>query len=331
MTSPPPGLLLGDVGGTHARFLLLEGALPLLPPAADALRLDLRCASAAAFDDIVATALGRLGRADGRGLDAVFGIAGPVRDGRAWFTNLPWAVDAAAVVERFGFASVELANDLAVAARALALHPPDDAVELQPGIPAPDARHAVISVGTGLGVAYWSGPAPLRIDAAEAGHAGFAPEDAAQRALHAALARELDGGRVSWERVLSGAGLARLDAERRGGAPQTAPEVARRALDGDADARAAIDDFARLLGAFAGDLALAAPATGGIWLIGGVVGGLGAAFPARRFLEGFRDKGRLSPLLQEVAVRRSADGALGLRGALALALSPQRRAASASS
>jgi len=288
--------------------------------------LDVRCDRGAPFDALLGDVLDRLGAHAHGTLDAALGIAGPVRDGRAWFTNLPWHVDADALRVRFGLREVTLVNDLAAAAHALAATPPDDALVLQPGRTGAAGRSALISVGTGLGVACWSG-APARVDATEAGHAAFAPADSAQRALLDELAARLDLGRVSWERLLSGAGLALLRGVHGGGGTPPAAEVVALATRGEPAARAALHDLALALGAFAGDLVLAAPADGGVWLTGGVLEGLGAAFPRERFLAGFRAKGRLSPLLRDVPVRQVHDPALGLRGAWILA--SQRCSASA--
>ncbi len=306
-------LLLADLGGTHARFLLndadghftLEGLLEL--PSADFKDME----------SLVAEALKRFDLDDGAGLKAMIAVAGPVQAGRAKLTNLSWSIDAAALKQRFGFTSVGVLNDLAAAAWALSDAPPKDKKALRPGDG--EGRHVVISVSTGVGTAYWHQLGDdMQVDAAEGGHAGFAAQDEWSLGFLKELQRR-HGPRISWERVLSGSGLAAMDAHLRGGEVLAAAEVTRRAKAGEATAVRTVRHYTELLGAFAGDLVLAAPATGGVWLMGGVLAGLGDSFDGEAFLKGFDHKGRLSGQLARVGVQLTRDDGLGLRGAWVLA------------
>lgn len=308
---PPEGqILAADIGGTHARFLF-GSASHAGTPAGEA--LDLVTRDAGGMEGLLAGALERLGLQPPAAVEAVFAMAGPVRDGQASLTNLSWKADAATLKRRFGFRHLSFINDLEAAARALAEHPPADAAVLRAG-GGGAGRSVVISVGTGLGAAYWSGAGhELQVESSEAGHVGFAPTEAWQWDLLQAL-QQRHGEHVSWERVVSGAGLAFLDAHLRRGEPGTPAEVAHRAAAGDTPALEALERFSRLLGVFAGDLVLAAPASG-VWLTGGVLAGLGPLFDSSAFLEGFDAKGRLSPVPAATPVRRTDDGTLGVRGA----------------
>jgi glucokinase len=302
-------ILVADLGGTHARFLLTGETERFLPGAP----LELPSADFSDMDSLVAEALQRLKLRDGSGVRAMLAVAGPVREGRAKLTNLSWSIDAAALKQRFGFESVGVLNDLAAAAWALSDSAPQDAKALREG--RPQGRCVVISVSTGVGTAYWSRSTDaVWVDAAEGGHMGFAAMDDRSLGFLKDLQRQ-HGTRISWERVLSGSGLAALDAHLRGGEALAAAEVTRRAKAGEAAALKSVAHYTRLLGAFAGDLVLAAPATGGVWLMGGVLAGLGAAFDGAGFLQGFGDKGRLSSQLAGVPVHLTADDGLGLRGA----------------
>src|SRR5690348_10404233 len=135
--------LTADIGGTHARFTR-GGAMPQGKP------VELKSGDYPNADELVATALDRLG-ADGRGSDLVLSLAGPVRSGKVKLTNLGWDIDAEALKHRFGFRQVALLNDLEAAAYALAEEAPQPSRVLRDGQSAPDARHVVISVSTGLG------------------------------------------------------------------------------------------------------------------------------------------------------------------------------------
>ena len=277
--------LAADLGGTNARFALQSGTVRRVEVAARDFR---------SLDDVIAAALAAFSIRDARGIDALLAVAGPVHGTIASFTNLEWQADADALRERFGFKAVRLMNDVACAAREAAVALPDDRVTVQDGPRRAGARHMLVSVGTGLGVAYWR--APDDVEASEAGHSGFAPATTWDRMLLDHLLA--DHERVTWERVLSGPGLARIDALVDGGVL----ESRRR--------------FSRLLGVFVGDLVLASPVTGGVLLAGGVIAGLGDAFDRDAFIEGFRDKGALQTLPAGLPVWRTADGALALRGGL---------------
>ena len=300
-------ILSADIGGTHARFL--HGVADGGGKPADFESGD--------YPDIAAlieAGLKQLGL-HAQGTDAVLSLAGPVRHGRVTLTNLSWVIDAADLQKRFGFRHVALLNDLEAAAWALAEDPPEPSLVLRDGVAEPGARHAVISASTGLGTAYWSRvDGKLQVQAAEAGHAGFAPSEDWQVDLLRTLL-ERYAGRVSWERVLSGSGLSLLEAHLRGGEAAASKDVVRRAISGEATAVTAVKRYSRLLGVFAGDLALAAPADGGIWFMGGVLTGLGKLLDREEFLQGFDAKGRLSPQVAKLPLMVTWSDDLGIRGA----------------
>lgn len=307
--SASDNLLVADIGGTHGRFALTSKSTP---PAGD--YLDLPTAGHVDAAELLRDALLRLDVGATGTLDVVLAVAGPVRDGRAQLTNLPWALEAGVLREQFGFRHVRLINDLEAAALGLAEHPPADVAPLRPGIET-GGRNLLLSVGTGLGAAYWSRhEGRLHIEPAEAGHAGFAPAESWETEFLRMLQQRY-GERISWERVLCGQGIALLDAFGRGDEPLSPAEVVHRAASGDTPASTALRRFSRLLGTFAGDLVLAAPAPGGVWLAGGVLARLGPLFDAQMFLQAFDAKGRLQPLLEAVPLRRVDDESLGIRGA----------------
>lgn len=307
-------LLAADIGGTHARFLLGDAGQQLEPGEA-ALVLESQ-----AFADPEALLLHALNayRADPADLVVLLALAGPVTQDQVTLTNLPWQVDRGALMKRFGFTALGLHNDLEAAALALAESRPADCLELQAGTPDTHARQLLISVGSGLGTAYWRYTANgVEIEPAEAGHLAFAPGARWQSQWLAALRQQHE--RVSWERVLSGPGLAALDGFLRNAHPDAAAAVAERARASDRIALAALDDFAQLLGAFAGDLALGGPAPGGVWLGGGVLQRLGPLLDIEIVRDAFCAKGRLASRMTGIPLHLCRDPSLGLRGAWLLA------------
>ncbi|HEY1991293.1 MAG TPA: glucokinase [Gammaproteobacteria bacterium] len=304
---PVHPILTADIGGTHARFL--QGTADGHGKPADFDSGDYPDVAA-----LVQAGLERLGM-QARGSDAVLSLAGPIRHGRVTLTNLSWVIDAEALRQRFGFRHVALLNDLEAAAWCLASEPPAPSLVLRDGVAEAGARHAVVSASTGLGTAYWTHfDGALQVQAAEAGHTGFAPNDDWQVELLLSLQKRY-GERVSWERVLSGSGLSLLEAHLRRGQATDAPDVVRRAKAGETAALTTVRRYCQLLGMFAGDLALSAPATGGIWFMGGVVTGLGTLLDREEFLRGFDTKGRLSAQVAKLPLRVSWSDDLGIRGA----------------
>jgi glucokinase len=303
-------ILVADIGGTRARFLRLDadGAALGAEP------LDLSTREHRHLPELLATALHALGlRAVD--CDAWFAVAGPVHAGRVRLTNLGWEVSETSLREDQGFRSAHLLNDLAAAAWCLGEAQPAPSRVLREA-PDPDGgRSAVVSVSTGLGLAYWARlDGRLHVDATEGGHVGFSPGDPWETDYLRAM-QQKHGHRISWERTLCGAGLAALEAHIRGGSELDSAEVARLAAAGDASASEAVRRFSRMLGVFVGDRVLDAPITGSIWLMGGVTAGLGGQLDRERFLEGLDAKGRMNPALTRLPVRITEDHRLGLRGA----------------
>lgn len=319
-------LLVGDIGGTNTRLALYNGAgTRALAEAVFPSR------EHQSFEEIALAFLART-RAPHPGV-AVLGIAGPIKDRIATVTNLPWRLAEAELAKRLKIPRVLLVNDLVVSARGCLTLPADAMIALTPKLPRPKGSHvAVIAAGTGLGEArlIWTGERHLAL-ATEGGHCDFAPRTPLQVELWQFLtARHPD--HVSYERVLSGAGLGALFDffVSRGGRMTRAVE--RRLAQGDRNAAItelglsrsfrpaarAVDLFAEIYGAQAGNLALRELSLGGVYVAGNIARHI---VPARRelFMNGFVQKGRLAALLDEVPVAVVSDPLVGVRGALAIA------------
>lgn len=240
-------------------------------------------------------------------------VAAPVRDAPVTMTNRDWVLDAAALRREFDLPELRVVNDFVAAAAGIAALDAGATHDLRVGVPRAAAR-LLLGPGTGLGAAaVLAAGGQEHIVASEGGHMGCAYRDDALEPLLAALRAQW--GRVSWERLLCGDGLARLHAWQAGlAAPLEARQVSARAAAGEPAARRAVQWFCRLLGACAGDLCLAFGAEGGVWLTGGVLDGLGQAFDAAAFLEAFEDKGRYRARQRDVPVRRVLAPDLAMRG-----------------
>jgi glucokinase len=256
-----------------------------------------------------------------------FAIAGPVQGRRSQTTNLPWDVDADRLEQALGLQSVALLNDLEAVAWGVPALGPDDLEVLHPGEPGA-GNACVVAAGTGLGEAglYWDG-ARHHPFATEGGHTDFAPLDAREFALLGQLQQRF--GRVSWERVVSGMGIANLysfllDWNRKSTPEWLAADLAVDAAAAVATAAAsgrclvcveAMDLFFALFGREAGNMGLKHMALGGIYLGGGIAPKNLDALRSSRFLENFFAKGRMEPLMHRMPVRVILNGDTPLLGA----------------
>jgi glucokinase len=302
-------ILAGDVGGTKTILAAFE------PDRRDPVILETYPSRDHASLGAILDAF--LGRHKPRVERACLGIAGPVRDGRTQATNLPWVVDAAALARQLGIRDAYLINDLEANAWGIPALGPEDLVTLNPGAPEASGNAAVIAAGTGCGEAgmYWDG-SRHRPFATEGGHTDFAPRDE----LEMDLLRHLRGQyeRVSIERLVSGPGLVNIYRFLRDtGRAEEAPWLAEALAGGDFGSvistaaregtsplcAQAVDLFASLYGAEAGNLALKIMSTGGVYVGGGIAPKNLWKMQDGTFLEAFLAKGRMRPILEAMPVR----------------------------
>lgn len=291
--------LVGDVGGTNARFAVVDAQGHIRNPRSFANK------DYASLTDIVAeyieTTVGRK-----RPPRAVIAVAGPVLDGEIEFTNLDWVVSEGDLLAHFEFEAVELINDFAAQALACPLLEGADVRVLGPNIgKGPhDCPMVALGAGTGFGVAGLArserGDVPI---STEGGHAAFAPSDEVEVAVWKRL--DAQYGRVSIERLLSGQGLYDLYcalADQQGAAAVLPDEAAvtTEGLVGDPLASATLDRFVGMMGAVAGDLALTFGARGGVFVSGGIAPRIAERLATGDFRARFEDKGRLSDYVKAI-------------------------------
>lgn len=291
--------LVGDVGGTNARFALVDSEhrvrnLHVYP-----------AANYASLSEVIADYLRRT-MGQRRPPRAVIAVAGPVLDGEIRFTNLDWQVSEGDLLATFEFEAVKLLNDFAAQALACPRLEPENLRTIGPDLRGggPDCPIVVLGAGTGFGVAGLArGPLGDLAVATEGGHAGFAPTDEVEVEVWRRLHRK--HGRVSIERLLSGAGLYDLYVglcELNQAEPGCADEkaVMEAGARGEPGAVAALDRFCAIMGSVAGDLALSFGARGGVFVSGGIAPRMADRLAAGAFRARFEDKGRLSAFVKEI-------------------------------
>jgi glucokinase len=311
MSAHASSILLADVGGTHSRFAL-NG--PSGRP--EHIRI-IDNDEVASLEAAIARYLDEGGA---RPRAAVLAVASPI-DGNEEIalTNRAWRFRPGELMERFGFSPLRVVNDFEAIAWALSRLTDADAHPLGPPMVSRSGVKAVLGPGTGLGVAALV-PANghLIVLPSEGGHASFGPQAADEAEVFAQLVRE--HGPVSGEMVLSGPGLERLmralDAQTKHHTPEA---VVAAALAGEASAQTAARLFVRLLGRFAGDVALTFKAFGGVYIAGGVASRLSALLDPADFRRAFEAHAPYQQLLAEVPTFLMSRSEPGLLGCAALA------------
>lgn len=258
---------------------------------------------------------------------ACMAVAGPVNGRQAQLTNLDWCIDADEIAQQLGLSptTVCLCNDFAALAAAIPQLADDQSVCLQTGEPDGAAPVAIIGAGTGLGQAYTVAGADNQRwgIATEGGHSDFAPVDTQQQQLLNIMLR--DFAHVSYERLLSGAGLMRIyhflaDETEQSAELNTPAAISTAAMsDGDPLASRTLALFAKIYGAQAGNLALTVMARGGVYIAGGIAPQILPVLLEGPFMPAFLAKGRMESLMKTFPVHVITDPAVALDGASLLA------------
>jgi glucokinase len=319
-------LLAGDVGGTKTLLgLFARGATR--PDA-----IEIRSYRTLDFPDFGELAVRFLREVSTRPAEieaASFGVAGPITGARAQLTNVPWVVDLDALRNQLPIARAWLLNDLEALAWSIPVLRSDEIEVLHEGQADERGNVALVAAGTGLGTALLPQVdgrlVPL---ASEGGHVDFAPRNADEQALAEALIKE--HGRVEVERVVSGPGLANIHGilhphQCAGLTPMPSPDdlpaaISQAALESGCPLCArTLEVFVSAYGASAGNLALIALATGGVYLGGGIAPRILPALRQPTFMRSFLDKSPMNALLGRIPVNVILNPRAGLLGAASYA------------
>lgn len=324
--------LVGDIGGTKTILAIYSREQGPRKPLVE------KTYPSAHYDTLEEMVHEFLGEAKSPIDQACFGVAGPVVEGRARITNLPWVIDKAVVQAEFKLSDVSLLNDLESMAYAIPILEPADIHTLSKGEPVPGGSIAVLAPGTGLGEGFLTYDHGMYCaHASEGGHESFAPVGALQIGLLSYL-NDQGHKHVSNERVCSG-GMGILNlynylktrgldepgwlAERLSACEDPTPVIFAAAHDPSQPCRLAsetVELFVAILGSEAGNLALKILSTGGIYLGGGIPPRITSSLQRPEFLEALRSKGRFRQLLTAMPVHVIMNPKAGLLGAAAFGL-----------
>jgi glucokinase len=321
--------LVGDIGGTNARFALVDPDAPAIELRASK---SLPNADFASLQHAIEHYLAGVGATPRR---AALAVASPVGQDEIRLTNRAWSFSRSELQATLGLDELRMLNDFGAVAWAIPVLDPGSRVTLH-GDPSAPLRGpvSVLGPGTGLGVALQVGSQAHGWHAVETegGHVSFAPLGDEERAIEAWLTAQ--HGRTSNERLLCGKGLSEIDLVLRGaGAVAPAPAllpgesslqrpalrdpaaIVAAALDGhDQAARRALARFCAVLGSVAGDCALVHGART-VVIAGGIVPRFLPFLRSSAFRERFLAKGRFAALLETVPIHVVTHPHPGLLGA----------------
>lgn len=307
-------MLVGDIGGTHARFATVDvsGPTPWRLDSRQDFAIDFPTFEQALQQYVARAGITRVPTA------ATIAVAGPITAGQVRLTNRDWLISEEAL-RRFGCSSALLINDFVALAFAVDTLGPKDLRSVGPDLKGlADEPVTILGAGTGFGVSclarYRGRMVPM---ATEGGHIGFAPGDEQEVAVLQQLMRRF--GHVSVERILSGPGLENLyqaleQLAGRKPANLSAAQVTDQASRGDAGSQGALTMFCAVYGSVAGDFALSHGARGGVYIAGGIAQKIEAFLNKSPFRARFESKGRLSGYVKAIPTTLIASDEAALLG-----------------
>ncbi len=324
-------LLAGDIGGTKtvlALFSFEKG------PTQPLFEVTYPSNSYSGLDSIITDFFSQ---ADVSAATACFGVAGPVRDGRAVITNLPWQPDTQRLQSSHGFSKATLINDLVATGYAIPHLSQSDIFIINEGINTVEGGIGIIAPGTGLGEAIftWEGSSYIPVPS-EGGHTDFAPISEIELDLLTFLNKRY--GHVSYDRICSGRGLPGIYdfikahhqleepdwlAEDLATAEDRTPVIVNAALNDTQHCEICnktVQMFVSILGAEAGNLALKGLTTGGMYLGGGIPPRILPFLKEETFMKSYTGKGRMSYLLHDIPVKVILNSKAALIGAASFGL-----------
>lgn len=311
--------LIADIGGTNARFALVDPAAPVAGV------LHARTLCNADFASLQHAARHYLDSVDAQPRRAAIAVASPVDADEIRLTNRAWSFSRSELRDALELDELLLLNDFGAVACAVPALQASDCITLHGSAGAPlRGPVTVIGPGTGLGVALLVGSQARgwQVVETEGGHVTWAPIGDEEQLI----ARWLTAhhGRASNERVLCGKGLSHIDAVLRGATNSDTGQVTQlrepadivgMALAGrDVAARRALARFCAVLGSVAGDAALIHGART-VMIAGGIVPRFVPFLRSSAFRERFLAKGRFAAYLESVAIHVITHSNPGLLGA----------------
>jgi glucokinase len=312
-------IIAADVGGTKTHLVYANANKP------DDFLCEQKVSSAAFenFESLLQSFIRKCGENKQQTMLSL-ALPGDVSNGVARLTNLPWIIEKQNLMNSFGVSQVHFMNDFQASALGTLKLTEKETIVLNEGAHNIGAVRVVVGAGTGLGVAWAQGVGEcLAAYPTEGGHIDFAPANKQQAELLRFLADRYE--HVSYERILSGAGLVSLY-EFLAGRLENGTDAAwvnEEAARGNEEAKAAMRMFVQVYGAYVGDLALMYKPEGGIYITGGVAAKMIDWMQGEDFKNAYLSKGRMQYVVENIEVRLVTNESIGVLGALSEAVKQQ--------
>ncbi|WHA41109.1 glucokinase [Agrobacterium larrymoorei] len=291
-------ILIGDIGGTNARFCILSDA-----DSEPTQLTTVKTAEYPSIDDAIQTAV--LNNTSVKPVSTLLAVAGPIESDEIPLTNCHWVVKPKDMLANLGLSDVIVINDFEAQALAIAALGDDNRERIGPERADMMASRVVLGPGTGLGVAglvyarnMWF-PVP-----GEGGHVDIGPRSARDYQVFPHL--EAIEGRIAGEQILCGRGLVNLyraicTTDGISPAYSDPADITANGLSGaNAQAQETLSLFSTYLGRIAGDMALIFMARGGVYLAGGISQKIIPALKLPEFRAAFEDKAPHKALMASI-------------------------------
>ncbi len=291
-------LLIGDIGGTNARFQILKDRVsePISFP-------NLLTANHPTIEQAIQS--GILDKTEVKPKAALIAAAGPIENQSLDLTNHNWTIKPDGFLNKLKIEELALLNDFEAQALATISFKPGDIIKLGNGEPIDNSNRVIVGPGTGLGVSglisnqnTWI-PVP-----SEGGHVSTGPQSKEDFSIWQHF--DNGSGRVSAEQIISGRGIVNIynavSLARGRKQELTSPEaITAAALKAKDDlAVKTIELFCRYLGRVAGDLALTYLARGGVYIAGGIGKHILPILAESQFRSEFENKHPHSDLMRSI-------------------------------
>jgi len=307
--------LVADIGGTNLRIGVVDEEQGVN-------NLDVyQCRDYFSLYDVINHYLAKYSLL-GKKINACFAIACPVDNDVISMTNLPWSFSKTELKSALALNELLFINDYTAIAHAVPFLTGEQKVQIGTGNVVKNKPIAICGPGTGLGVAnvvpvgqHWHSLG------GEGGHVDFAPIDQNERDILSFLSKKYQ--HVSYEQLLSGLGLEQIyqalnEKNSHKMSLLSAKQITERALTNDCSlSTESLEQFCKVLGSFAGNLALTMSSFGGVYIAGGIVPRFIEFFKQSKFRSRFESKGRFVAFNQAIPTFVITESQPGIIGAAA--------------
>lgn len=292
--------MVGDIGGTNARFAIWE----------DEQLHSIRVFPTIDYDSpekALSVYLQDLELHKGDVAAICLAVAGPISGDDFHFTNSHWTINRQKFCAEMKIDKLVMVNDFTAMALGMTRLRDDEYLTVVHGVGDPSAARLVIGPGTGLGVGTLLKTADNHWTAlpGEGGHVDLPIGSAREALLWMRLMA--DHQHVSAETVLSGAGLLLLyqvscALDEIQPVLKSPAAITSAAVAGDPLAAAVLEQFCVFLGRVAGNSVLTVGARGGVYIAGGVIPRFTDFFMNSGFTRAFSEKGLMSDYFKGIPV-----------------------------